>query len=94
MHLLTNTGNSLSILIFIRSTKLILIYPYCYRIALDTDLPESPFHTTRYVNTRLRFLSTTTDSAGTSVASLRIGVAVSDFKAYMNAEDVYPRNCK
>lgn len=93
MHLLANTGNSLSMLVCIRSIKLISIYPYWYRIALDTDQMDIPIHAVGYINTRLRFISTTPIGTDTSATPLRIGVAVSDFKVYREAEDVYPRNC-
>ena len=54
MYLLANTGNSLSLLVYIRSIKLISIYPYEYRIAFDTDLIESPNNIISYDNTRLK----------------------------------------
>ena len=94
MQLLANTGNSLSLLVFIRSIKLISIHPYEYRITFDTDLIESPDNIISYDNTRLRFLATNPVCTVTSITSISIGVAVSDFKSYKDAEDVYPRNYK
>ena len=91
MKLLANTGNSLSLLVFIRSIKLISIYPYEYRIAFDTDLIESPNNIISYENTRLRFLATNPVCIDISITPIRIGVGVSDFTSYREAEDVYPK---
>ena len=93
MQLLANTGNSLSLLVFIRSIKLISIHPYEYRITFDTDLIESPDNIISYDNTRLRFLPTNPNpiDAGLGLTPLRIGVAISDFEQYKEADDVYPK---
>lgn len=91
MQLLANTGNNLSLLVFIRSIKLISIYPYEYRIAFYTDLIESPDNIISYENTRLRFIVTNPVCTDTSITPIHIGVAVSDFKAYREAKDVYPK---
>ena len=89
MYLLANTGNSLSLLVFTRSISVILIDHYWYRVSFDTELPVVP----EYVdtNTRLRFLPTNPIDAGLGLIPLRIGVAISDFEQYKEADDVYPK---
>lgn len=89
MYLLVNTGNSLSLLVFVRSILLIQIGTYWYRIAFDTELSVVP----EYVDTdtRIRFLPTNPISTGLGLTPLRIGVAISDFKQYKEADDVYPK---
>lgn len=91
MQLLANTGSSLSLLVFIRSIKLISIHPYEYRIVFDTDLIESPNNIISYKNTRLRFLATNPVCIDTSITPLRVGVVVADFTSYREAKDVYPK---
>ena len=89
MYLLANTGNSLSLLVFVRNILLIQIGTYWYRIALDTELPVFPKYAD--VDTRIRFLPTNPIGAGLGLTPLRIGVAISDFEQYKEADDVYPK---
>ena len=89
MKLLANTGNSLSLLVFTRSISVILIDCYWHRVSFGTKLPVVP----EYVNTptRLRFIPTNPINAGLGLTPLHIGVAISDFGQYKEADDVYPK---